>query len=72
MSILNVYEWPYYICIQGLLLALNGLNIMVALGVYFEYIEVSCKIFTKYIVTILSVYPSYLILLLETTMNEIY
>ncbi len=28
MYILNIHEQPYYMCIQGLLLALNGLNIM--------------------------------------------
>jgi hypothetical protein len=50
---LNVYEWPYYMCIQGLLLTLNGLYIMVKLNIYFEYIQVLCKIFTKYIVVIL-------------------
>jgi len=65
MCILNVYEWPYYICIQGLSITLNGFNIMVTLGVHFEYIKVLCKIFIKCIVTILSIYPSYLILLLE-------
>jgi len=40
MYTLIVYEWPYYMCIQGLLLALNGLDRMVTLGVYFEYIKV--------------------------------
>ncbi len=43
--ILNVYERPYYICIQRLLLTLNGLDIMVTLGVYFDYINILCKIF---------------------------
>jgi hypothetical protein len=57
MCILNVYEWPYYMCIQGLLL--NDLHIMVTLDLYFEYIKVLCKIFTKYIATILQVFPSY-------------
>jgi len=40
MYTLNVYEWPYYMCIQGLLLTLNSLDIMVTLDVYFEYIKV--------------------------------
>jgi len=40
MYTLNVYEWPYYMCIQGLLLTLNGLDIMVIVGIYFEYIKV--------------------------------
>jgi len=35
MYLLNVYEWPYYSNIQALLLALNGLDIMVTSGVYF-------------------------------------
>jgi hypothetical protein len=62
MCILNVYEWPYYICIQGLsLILLNGFNIMVTQSVYFEYIKVLCKIFTKYNVTVLLFYPIYLI-----------
>jgi hypothetical protein len=34
--------------IQGLLLTLNGIDIMVTLNVYFEYIKILCKIFTKY------------------------
>jgi hypothetical protein len=50
MCIFNDYEWTYHIGIQGLLLALNGLNITVTLGVYFEYIKVLC---TKYLLTIL-------------------
>ncbi len=33
--------------IQGLLLALNDLDIMVTLNVYFEYIKVLCKILTS-------------------------
>jgi len=64
MYIFNVYEWSYYICIQGLWLTLNGLDIMVIQNIYFDYIKVLCKIFTKYIVAILQVYPSYLIILL--------
>ncbi len=49
MYVLNIYEKPYYMCIQELLLTLNGLDIMVTLCVYFEYIKVICKLFTKYI-----------------------
>jgi len=49
MFVLNIYEQPYYMCIEGLLLTLNGLDIMVTLCVYFEYIKVICKLFTKYI-----------------------
>jgi hypothetical protein len=47
-------------CIQELLLTLNGLDIMVTIRVYFEYIRIPCKIFThvlrpynKFIQTIL-------------------
>jgi hypothetical protein len=68
MYILNVYERSYYMCIQGLL-ALNGLNIMVTLNIYFENIKVPCKIFTKCIVAILQVYPSYLNILLKIITN---
>jgi hypothetical protein len=53
MFTFNIYEWLYSMCIQGLLLSLNDLDIMITLGVYFEYIQVIGKIFIKYIVTIL-------------------
>jgi len=36
---------------------------MVILYVYFEYIKVLHKIFTKYIVPILQVYPNYFIII---------
>jgi hypothetical protein len=72
MYTLNVYEWPYYMCIQRLLLGSNGFNIMVTLSIYFEFIKVPCKIFIKYITTILQVYPNYLVIFLETITNEIY
>jgi len=71
MYISNIHEQPYYMCIQGLLLALNGLNIMHTC-VYFEYIKVLCKIFTKYIVAMLQLYPNYLTILLEIITNDIY
>jgi hypothetical protein len=45
MYTLNICQRPYYMCIQGLLLTFNGLDIMVTLGVYFEYIKVLHKIF---------------------------
>jgi len=41
------------------IISINGLNIMVTLDVYFEYIKVLRKIFTKYIVPILQVYTSH-------------
>jgi hypothetical protein len=59
MYISNIYEQPYYMGIQGLLLTSNDLNIMHTC-IYFEYIKIVCKIFTKYIVAILQVYPNYL------------
>ncbi len=57
MYISNIYEQPYYMGIQGLLLTSNDLNIMHTC-VYFKYIKIVCKIFTKYIVAILQVYPN--------------
>jgi len=72
MSTFNIYEWPYYMCIQRLLLALNGLDVMVTLSVYFDYIKILCKIFTKYITTILQVYPSYFIILPTIITNDIH
>jgi hypothetical protein len=46
MYTLNVYEQSYYMCIQGLLLTSNDFNIMVTLGVYFEYI---LKLYVTYL-----------------------
>jgi len=37
MYTFNIYEWPYSMCIQGLLLSFNDLDIMITLGVYFSY-----------------------------------
>jgi hypothetical protein len=71
MCTLNVYEWPHYICIQGLLLTSNELHIMVTLGIYFEYIKVIFTIFTIYIATILQLYLSYFIILPKTITNDI-
>jgi len=52
---------------------INNLNIMVTLiGVYFEYIKILFKIFTKYTMPILQVYPSHLIILLQIITNDIY
>ncbi len=44
MYILNA---PYSTYIQKLLLALNGFDIMDTLRVYFEYMKILCKMFTK-------------------------
>jgi hypothetical protein len=38
---------------------------MVTLDIYFEYMKILCKIFIKYIVPILQVYPSYLIIFIK-------
>jgi hypothetical protein len=53
MHILQRLEWPYYMGIQKLLLTLNGIDIMVTLCVYFEYIKTLCKIFIKYIAIVI-------------------
>ncbi len=45
---------------------------MVPLGIYFEYIKVLCKIFSKYIVAILQVYSSYFIIFPKINTNDIY
>jgi len=42
------------------------------INVYFEYIKILCKIFIKYIVPILQVYPHHLIILVKILRNEIY
>jgi hypothetical protein len=42
------------------------------IGVYFEYIKFLCKIFTKYIVPILQVYPHlFIILFFNEFLNNI-
>jgi len=56
MYTFNVYEQPYYMCIQLLLLTLNGTNIMVTLGVYFEYINM----YTRYLLNILHPYYKFI------------
>ncbi len=44
---------------SSIIININGLNIMVTLiSVYFEYIKILYKIFTKYIVPILQVYQN--------------
>jgi hypothetical protein len=59
-------------CIQNIIISINGLDIMVTLGVYFKYIKDLCKIFNKYIVPILQVYPNYLIVHLKIIIDDIY
>jgi len=60
------------LCFQGLLLTLNGFDIIDTLGVYSENIKVLCKIFTKYITAILEIYPNYLVIFIEFIPNENY
>jgi len=45
---------------------------MVTLGIYFEYIKILRKIFTKYIVPILKLYLNYFIILLKIITNDIF
>jgi hypothetical protein len=40
-------------------------------SVYFEYIKFLCKIFAKYIVPILQIYPNHLIIFLKIITNDI-
>ncbi len=58
---------------SSIIISINGLDIMVTLiGVYFEYIKFLCKIFTKYIVPILQVYPHlFIILFFNEFLNNI-
>jgi len=64
-TILHVYS--------SIIISINGLDIMVTLiSVYFEYIKISCKIFAKYIMPILKVYPNHLIIFLKFITNDIY
>ncbi len=64
MTILHVYS--------NIIISINAFDIMVTLGVYFEYIKILCKIFIKYNVAISQFYPSYFIILLNIITNEIY
>jgi len=58
---------------SSIIISINGLDIMVTLNnVYFGYIKIICKIFAKYIVPILQVYPNHFIILFTIITNEIY
>jgi len=64
-TILHVYS--------SIIININGLNIMVTfINVYFEFFKILFKIFTKYIMPILQVYPNHLIIVLKIIINEIY
>jgi len=52
---------------------INGLDIMVTLnGISIEHIKIICKIFVKYTMPILQIYPNHLIIFLKIITNEIY
>jgi len=57
---------------SNIIINMNGLNIMVTLYVYFEYIKILYTIFTKYIAPILQVYQKYFIILLKSITTENY
>jgi hypothetical protein len=58
---------------SSIIININGFNIMGTLiNVYFEYIKILWKTFTKYIVPILQVYPNHLIIFLKIITNDIY
>jgi len=58
---------------SSVIISINGLDIMIILNsVYFGYIKILCRIFTKYIVPILQVSPNHLIIFLTIITNEIY
>ncbi len=58
---------------SNIIISINGLDIVVTLnGIYFEYIKIICKIFAKYIVPMLQVYPNHFIIFLKIITNDIY
>ncbi len=58
---------------SSIIISINGPDItVIKISVYFEYIEILCKIFTKYIVPILQVYPNHFIIVLKIVTNDIY
>jgi len=58
---------------SNIIISINDLNIMVTLNdIYFEYIKIICKIFAKYIMPILQVYPNQFIIILKIIRNDIY
>jgi hypothetical protein len=63
MTILHVYS--------NIIININGLDIMVTLGAYFEYIKILYNIFIKFIVAILQVYPNYFIIFPIIITNKI-
>ncbi len=58
---------------SSIIISINGLDIMVTLNsVYFGHIKILCRIFAKYIMPILQIYPIHLIILLTIITNDIY
>ncbi len=56
-----------------MIIIINDLDIMVTLnGIYYEYIKIVHKIFVKYIVPILQVYPYHFIIYLKFIKNIYY
>ncbi len=64
MYTLNVYDQPYYICIQGLLFTLNDLNIMVTIGVYFLIYQ-NFMLVTNYIIIIIIIISNKLLNIIQ-------
>jgi hypothetical protein len=42
------------------------------ISVYFEYVKILCKIFTKYILPILQVYPNHFMIFLKIITTDIH
>jgi hypothetical protein len=58
---------------SNIIISIHGLDIMVTLNrVYFENIKILCKIFAKYIMPVLKIYPNHLIIFLKIITNDIY
>jgi hypothetical protein len=57
---------------SNIIINMNGINIMVILDVYFEYIKFICTIIPKYIAQILQVYQNYFIILLKSITTKFF
>ncbi len=58
---------------SNIIISINGLDIMATpISVYFECIKILCKMFVKYIVPILQVYPNHLIIPIKIIKKDIY
>jgi len=76
LGFINVYFefiWTTILYVySSIIISINGLDIMVTLNsVYFEYFKLLCKLFAKYIMPILQVYPNRLIIHLKMIKNDI-